>query len=72
MQIIINGKPHDHDEGAITHEQICELAGEPEYASVTYRGPSQGDNQRSGTTYKGKIVAVDDGMIFNCVVTGNA
>lgn len=72
-KITINGAEHEwpHDD-LLTHERICELAGEPDYASVTYSTPRKGDSQRSGMTFKGESIKSDDGMRIDCVVTGNA
>jgi hypothetical protein len=71
--IKINGVAHQwpHDD-QLSHERICELAGQPPHASVTYQGPRDGDSQRSGITHAGKSIKIDDGMIINCVVTGKA
>lgn len=71
-KIIINGVEHEwpHDD-PLSHEDICRLAGQPVSASVVYRGPRNGDSQRSGATYAGKSIKPDDGMDITCVVTGN-
>jgi hypothetical protein len=71
-KITINGVEHELDGDKISHEQICELAGKPVHASVTYRGPRKGDSERSGITHAGKSIDLETGMIFTCVVTGNA
>lgn len=71
-KIIVNGDEHELDDDHISHEKICELAGQPVHASVTYQGPRKGDSQRSGITYAGESVKLEGGMIFNCIVTGNA
>lgn len=72
-RITINGTevewPHgDH----LSHEKICELAGEPAHASVTYSWRGNGDVSRGGTTYKGKSIKTETGMRISCVVTGSA
>ena len=72
MKITINGEAHDFDGDTISHEQVCELAKEPVYASVMYEGPRHGDMRREGITHVGKTIRVEDGMDFSCVVTGNA
>lgn len=72
MQIMINGDKHDVSGPGISHEQICALAKQPVYATVTYVGPRRGDSERSGATYAGKSGTVEDGMIFSCIPTGNA
>jgi hypothetical protein len=56
----------------LTHEKICELAGQPDYASVAYSWHGDGDSSRSGTTYKGKSIKTETGMHISCVVTGSA
>jgi hypothetical protein len=71
-KITVNGTVHEVDGDTISHEQICALAGKPVHASATYLGPRNGDSERSGITHVGKSVKLEDGMIFNCVVTGNA
>ncbi|MBB3743891.1 hypothetical protein FHX10_003390 [Rhizobium sp. BK591] len=71
-KITINGVEHEVDGDKISHERICDLAGKPVHASATYLGPRKGDSERSGVTYVGKSVKLEDGMIFTCVVTGNA
>ena len=72
MQITINGVAHEWTEPEISHEQICELAGQPVYASVVYSGPRNGDMQRSGMTFKGKSIKAEDGLRIDAVVTGSA
>lgn len=72
MNIIVNGKGHEVEGPTISHEQIVSLAGQPVHASVTYCGRRNGDSQRSGITYAGKTIEVEDGMKFTAVVTGNA
>lgn len=72
-KITVNGTevewPHDD---VLSHEKICELAGQPVSASVTYSTPRKGDSQRSGITSEGKSIKPDDGMRISCVVTGSA
>lgn len=72
MKITVNGKPCELEGPTLTHENICALAGQPIHASVTYVGPKRGDSQRSGTTYVGKSIEIENGMHIDCVVTGNA
>lgn len=72
-KIKVNGVDHEWPHAdPLSHEAICELAGQPVHASVTYQGSRDGDSQRSGITYAGKSIKTDDGMVINCVVTGNA
>lgn len=69
----INGERHVWQGETISHEEICALAKQPEYASVTYSWREKGtDNHRSGITSKGRAITVDDGMHIDCVVTGSA
>lgn len=72
-KITINGIEYEwpHDD-PLAHEEICRLAGQSECASVVYCGPRNGDSQRSGTTYSGKSIKTEDGMVIDCIVTGNA
>lgn len=71
--ITINGSAVGwvHDD-PLDHEKICELAGQPAHASVTYSWKGEGDMSRSGTTYKGKSIKTETGMRISCVVTGSA
>ena len=72
-KISINGVEHEWPhQDLLSHEKICELADQPEHASVTYSWKGEGDNSRSGTTYKGKSIKCGNGMRISCVVTGNA
>jgi len=70
--ITVNGEQHEVDGDTISHEEICALAKQPMHASATYEGQRNGDSQRSGITHAGKVIKLEDGMIFDCVVTGNA
>ena len=74
IKIVVNGREHELEEGetTISHERICEIAKQPEYASVAYSWRGDGDMSRSGSTYKGKSVEVAEGMRIDCIVTGNA
>jgi hypothetical protein len=72
MHIIINGTRIEFYEASITYEQVIDLAGQPNGASVMYVGPRHGDSQRSGIMHEGKVVRVEDGMKFDAVHTGNA
>lgn len=72
MKITINGRDFEFAGTTISHERICELAGKPVYASVVYSGRRHGDSRRQGTTYVGKTIDLEDGMVIDCIVTGNA
>ena len=71
--ITINGSSFEwvHDD-PLSHEKICELAGQPAHASVTYSWEGDGDLSRSGITHKGKSIKTETGMCIDCVVTGSA
>ena len=68
----INGMEFEWGSDEITHEQICMLAQQPEWASVVYSGPKTGDSRRSGITSKGQTLKLEDGMRIDAIVTGNA
>lgn len=72
-KIKINGQEHEWPHGdQLSHEVICELAGKPVHASVTYFAKLQGDTERSGLTYAGQSINTTTGMTISCVVTGSA
>lgn len=56
----------------LTYEKICELAGQPPHASVTYSAKLDGDVRRSGILSRGQSVRTTTGMRIDCVVTGSA
>ena len=72
-KITINGVavewPHDD---RLAYEDICKLAGQPDYASVTYHAKLGGDASRSGILAKGDAVKTVGGMTISCIVTGAA
>ena len=68
--IYVNGHPHRWEAAKISHENICWLCGEPDYASVTWRATIRGGTI-SGITTKGREIAVYPDMRIDCVVTGN-
>ena len=70
-RISVNGTEHAWEPRAISHEDICRLAGEPVHASVTWSHRLRG-RSRSGMTIPGRVISVFDGMSIDCVVTGNA
>lgn len=72
MRITVNGVQCYSEGNIVSYEEVCELAGQPLSATVTYYGVKKGDSQRSGVLYAGKQIVVEDGMVFNCVTTGNA
>ena len=65
--ITINGKQHTVTTATIAFEDICRLAGQPEYSTVMY---TRGYNSKpTGTLLKGKWILVKDGMEFDAVPT---
>lgn len=75
MRVTINGTPHEVDWELASYDDVVVLAGlDPATApSVTYHGLRRGDSSRSGTMYPGcEPVALEDGMHFTAVHTGNA
>lgn len=73
MQIEVNGQSVDFDGDTIDYEDVLFIAKQRQGASVIYSGPRHGDSQRSGTLYHGKApIKLEPGMIFDCVMTGNA
>lgn len=72
MQITVNGQAVDFDGDTINYEDVLFIAKERMGASCTYSGPRHGDSQRSGTLATGdKPIALEPGMRFNCIMTGN-
>lgn len=75
MKITINGKVwtlFQHND-KLSYERVVEHARMKGYPTVTYRGPKNGDTQRQGEMHVGCAdVALEDGMAFNVVHTGNA
>jgi hypothetical protein len=71
MQIIVNGRlktvTPEHEK--FTYEEIAALAGrDPAHnPTITYH-----DGNRSGMLSHGESVTVENGMVFNCFVTGGA
>lgn len=73
MKITVNMVPHDWSGSTVDYGAVLALAGKSAGASVTYIGPRHGDMQRSGTLHaKSQPIAVEDGMHFDAVHTGNA
>lgn len=70
MKIIVNGTTHEVESSVLTFEDVIQLADESLFASVTYcraAGPKS-----EGCLSQGQSVAVQEGMIINAIVTGNA
>lgn len=72
MRIMVNGEIKDWPEETITYAQLCGLAGQPAHATAVYRGQQHGDMRRSGSLYPGKVLDIEEDMIFSVVVTDNA
>lgn len=73
MQITVNGKSIEFSGSIIDYGTVLAYADEPAGASVTYRGPKDGDGQRSGILHaQSQPIVVQDGMVFNAIRTGNA
>lgn len=68
--IRLNGDIIKIKQGVLTYEEICELSGyKPEYCpSCVYSNRNGVD----GTLTKGQSIAVREGLIINCMYTGNA
>jgi hypothetical protein len=73
MKIVVNGKELDFAGAQVSYEEIVKLAGKTGYPTVTYRGPRHNDSRREGEMHTGcSSVAIEPGMVFNAVHTGNA
>ncbi len=73
MKIIINGIERDVSGTEVSYADIVLLAGKQGQPSVKYSGPQHGDTQRNGTMHYGcPIVALEEGMVFSVVHTGNS
>lgn len=71
VKIYINGERFNWGSPVITHEEVCDLVGQPSHASVTYSYKVR-EGKLSGLTFSGKSVSVYPRMEFDCVVTGDA
>lgn len=69
MKIVINGSEVETTAESLSYEDVVSMARERGHPSVTWsvRGSRDG-----GTLYTGKSVTVVDGLVINCVHTGNA
>lgn len=71
MNIILNGTPTEFEKQTISYTEVVTRAGGSitrPFSTVTWRAR----DERSGTLTPGQVVAVTEGMIFNCVVTTSA
>lgn len=71
MKILLNGKEVHMDEGKdqLEYDAIAHLAGvDPDRVPTVMFSSRRGD----GSITRGQRLIVDDGMIINCMVTGNA
>jgi hypothetical protein len=70
MRIVINGRTVETDDEDLSYDQLITIAcGHNLYrdATVTYKSS---DDQ--GSLTRGESVEIEDGMIFNVVVTGSS
>lgn len=74
MKIIVNCEDHEVDTATLTYESVCELAGEKPSDNPTcvYSAKLGGDMNRDGSLWAGKSVELAEGMVFNCMRTGNS
>lgn len=74
MKITVNGRSVETESAFLTYESVCELAGEkPAFnPSCTYRAKLEGDARREGILSTGGSVLLAEGMVFNCMRTGNS
>lgn len=77
--IVVNGRRYNYPPRLpATYDNIFYLANPdfkglaPDGASITYRWRGDGDKVREGIITRDKPIYVDNGMIFNCYMTGNA
>ncbi len=67
MKIILNGQEVEVHERALSYDQIAAMAYQP---TVTYsRGPK---SKPQGIIHRTMSVKIVDGMIIDCIRTGNA
>lgn len=74
MKITVNGRPIETESAFLTYESVCELAGEKpdNNPSCTYRAKLEGDSRREGILSAGGSAELAEGMVFNCMRTGNS
>lgn len=71
VDIIVNGVKHPMalTDGCVSYEQVVNLANQPHGATVAY---SHGADDTHGSLIAGRWARVQDGTIFDAVVTSNA
>ncbi len=73
MRIRVNGQDVQWSASSIDYGAVLSIAKQPAGATVIYSGPRRGDSRRSGTLHAAsQPIVVEDGMIFDAVMTGNA
>lgn len=74
MKITVNGRSIESESAFLTYELVCELAGEKpgNSPSCTYLAKLEGDARREGILSARGSVKLADGMVFNCMRTGNS
>ena len=77
--IVVNGRRYNYPpRRPINYESIFALAYPdhkglaPDGASITYHWKGEGDRERNGIIDRDTQIYADDGMVFNCYMTGNA
>jgi hypothetical protein len=72
MKITVNGQTYNTSASTIDYGTVLAYANEPQGASVTYSAPRKGDVQRAGIlSALSQPIALEDGMVFNAIRTGN-
>lgn len=74
MKIIINSIEHEFDGDSISYEDLIEKLGysRDRILSVTFKGVWRGDARREGILSPGRVIILEDGLIFNISDTSNA
>lgn len=79
INIVVNGRDYPITEGVeASYEDIVATAWkkeptEGEVYTVTYSGKSNGNSRVAGSLAPGdKKIRLEDGMVFNCLMTDNA
>lgn len=74
MRVIVNGRRANLVGTKISYEQLIRLAYpnifEPDAFTITFTYP--GKDKNGGSLIPGQTVELDNGMVFNCLHTGQA
>lgn len=72
LSYVLNGSRYPAPlDGILTYENICYAAGyQPQNNPSTMYYYKK--DKRSGIMTRGDVIAVEEGLIINCMVTGNA